>query len=782
MTELPSSAQASSERLASETEESGVDIWGYLRIVQRRWLLIALTILVAVGLTAFVTLRMTKVYRATATIRIETQAPQVLGRQVEDVVEMGTGSFWSNIEYYETQYKIIESRDVATRVVQEYRLNEDPEFLGVPPEKRGEFKPMSVNDAAQVLQKMTTVEPVKDSRLVKIHVDSSDPQRAQLYANAITKAYRDKNLESMLQSTVDAVDWLSNQLDDAHKKLSESEDKIRDYKKENGILSISLEERQNILTAQMTAAATKLTEARAKRIEVESRKKAITHVIRSEDPLAIPLEEINASALIQQLKQKHGELSQEYSELSARYGDNFPDMIEIRAKLQRIRADITREVKNILSAVDAQLAAARSTEAGLKATLEGFRNQALELTQKELSYNRFAREKVNNEKVYDMLLGRSKEADLSRLLRVNNVHILDPALLPLIPIKPRLQLNLALSLVIGLLLGLGMAILVEFADRTIKTQDDVEALGAAFLGIIPSIDESTTTAGSYGYYTRHGKGKKKKKKKKNKVTKQRGTEEEKPVNYDLFVHEHPKSQVAESCRAIRTNLLFMSPDNPAKRILITSPSPQEGKTTVAINLAITMAQSGTSVLLVDTDMRRPRVHKAFDLRPRLGISTMVLGESTMEESIIDTGIPNLDILTCGPAPPNPAELMHTESFARVVNELSSRYDRVIFDSPPVAVVTDAAILSKMVDGTVLIVKSLQTTREAAKHAISVLADIGANILGGVLNDLDLANRKYGQHYYYYYYKKYGYYYQSEGEEGRESGPPPEDEDRPAATT
>ncbi len=765
-----------------ETDEGGIDIWAYLRIVRRRWLLITLTVLVSVGLTAFVTLRMVKIYRATSTIRIETQAPQVLGRDVEDVVEMGTGSFWSNVEYYETQYKIIESRDVAMRVVREFRLNEDPAFLGVPKERRHTFKPASVEEAAVILQGMLTVDPVKDSRLVRIHVDNRDPKRAQLYTNAVAIAYRDKNLESMLQSTVDAVDWLSNQLDEAHKQLSESENNIRDYKKKNGILSISLEERQNILTSQMTAAATQLTEAQGKRIEVEARKAAIAEVVRASDPMATPIDAINSNELIQQLKQRHGELSQELSELKERYGDNFPRIVELKAKLGGIRQDIKREVENILLAVDAELAAARSAEKGLKRTLDGYRKKAMDLTQKELAYNRLAREKENNEKIYDLLLGRSKEADLSRLLRVNNVHILDPALLPEAPIKPRLNLNLALSLVIGLLLGLGLAMLVELTDKTLKTQSDIEDLGLAFLGIIPSIDASSANQDNYGAYAKYGKGKRKKRSQKKKHPKSGdGKPGPQSVNHDLFVNDFPKSQVAESCRAIRTNLLFMSADQPAKRILITSPSPQEGKTTVAINLAITMAQSNSKVLLVDTDMRRPRVHKAFGIRPRIGISTVILGESSLDESIIKTDIPNLDILTCGPTPPNPAELMHTDSFVRVVGELTERYDRVIFDSPPVAVVTDAAILSKLVDGTVLIMKCLKTTRDSAKHATHVLMDIEANILGAVLNDLDLSNRKYGKHYYYYYYKKYGYYY-AESEAAAEVEPAPKAEDRPSATS
>ena len=742
--------------LPRQQDNDSIDLGAYLRVIRRRWLVIFLAIAASVGLTAFVTLRMTKIYRATTVIRIETQAPKVLGRDVEAVDEMGTGSFWSNAEYYETQYKIIESREIASRVVKEFNLNSDMDFLQVPKEERADFKPVTVDKAAEMLHGMLTVEPVKDSRLVKIHIDSSDKMRAKLLADAIAKAYVDKNLESMLQSTVDAVDWLSKQLDDAQTKLADSEQSLYQFKKDNGILSVSLDERQNILAAQMTAAATNLTQATAKRIEIQSRKAAIAKVSDVKDPMAIPLESINASPLVQQLKQDYGKLSQEYSELSERYGAKFPRIIELEAKLDRIKRDITREVNNILQSVNAELEAAKKTEAGLAATLAGLQRQGLELSEKGVSFNKLERAKENNEKMYSLLIGRTKEADLSRLLRVNNVHILDSALLPEFPIKPRLRVNLALSLVIGLVFGLALAMLIEFSDRTVKTQEDIEALGISFLGIVPSIGASAGNSYHNGYYA-YGKSSSKKKKPNVKP------DIKGPVNYDIFVHDFPKSQVSESCRAIRTNLLFMSADKPAKRILVTSPSPQEGKTTVAVNLAIVMAQSGARVLLVDTDLRRPRVHQAFQQRPKKGISTMVLGESTLEDSVYKSPIENLHVLMCGPMPPNPSELLHTERFRQVVDLLSARYDHVIFDSPPVGVVTDAAVLSKLVDGTVIIVKSLKTTRDAAKHAVGVLRDIDATILGAVLNDLNLNDRKYGKHYY-HYYKKYGYYYHSDADD------------------
>ena len=717
--------------------EDGIDLWAYLKIIRRRWLFICLNAILAVGIAAFITLRLTKIYRATCTIRIETQAPKVLGRDVEAVDEMGTGSFWSNAEYYQTQYKIIESRDVSVRVVKAFSLHQDPTFLQIPPDELADFEPVSEDVAAQVLQADLTVEPVKDSRLVKIHVDHPSPERAMLLSNAVANAYVDKNLESILQSTVDAVDWLSDQLDDARQKLAASEEAAYHFKKDNGILSVSLEERQNMLTAQMTAVATKLTEAKANRIILAARKSAMAEAAKSDDPMAIPLESINDSPLIQKLKQEYGKMTQSYSELSQRYGAKYPKMLETEAKLVRIKSDIEREVRNILQSVDAELEAAKKTEAGLFRTLEDLRAQALALSEKAVTFGRLERDRENNERIYQLLLGRSKEADLSKLLRVNNVHVLDAALLPERPIEPRLHINLAIGVIVGLFIGLFLALVMELMDRTIKNQEDIENLEIPFLGIVPSIEASGTYSMHNGPpATTAPKGRHVSSKKED-------------MNIDRFVDEYPQSQVAESLRAIRTNLLFMSADRPAQRILVTSPSPEEGKTTVAINLAIVMAQSGARVLLVDSDMRRPRVHRAFTVRPVRGLSTVVLGTSTLAESVYRPDIDNLEVLLCGPTPPNPAELMHTARFQQVMDDISKLYDHVVFDSPPIAVVTDAAILSKMVDGTVLVVKSLKTTRDAASHAVSLLKDIDATILGAVLNNINLASRKYGQYYYYH---------------------------------
>jgi polysaccharide biosynthesis transport protein len=287
-------------------------------------------------------------------------------------------------------------------------------------------------------------------------------------------------------------------------------------------------------------------------------------------------------------------------------------------------------------------------------------------------------------------------------------------------------------------LALGLAMLLEVLDSTVKDQDDIERkIGLSFLGLIPSIEpgakESSGTVSpppAVAALVRSG-------------------------SKDLYVLSHPKSAVAECCRAIRTNLLFMTPDKPAKKLLVTSAGSQEGKTTTAVNLAITLAQSGLRVLIVDTDMRRPRLHKAFGIPASSnGLSRAILGEVAVLDQVRETGIPNLSLLPCGATPPNPAELLHAERFRRIADELAGAFDRVIFDSPPIGPVTDAAILARMTDGTIIVAKFGETSKDGLTRARRLLVDGGVNVLGCILNDLDLSHgTKYG-----YYGAKYGYYY------------------------
>jgi succinoglycan biosynthesis transport protein ExoP len=310
---------------------------------------------------------------------------------------------------------------------------------------------------------------------------------------------------------------------------------------------------------------------------------------------------------------------------------------------------------------------------------------------------------------------------------------LERAVVPTVPIRPRPIQNLVIGLMLGLGIGIGLAFLIEALDNTLKTQADVEqVMGVPVLGLVPIIGSAPGAEAS----------------RQNDNLRER----------DLGVFLDPKSIAAECCRSIRTNILFMSPDRPLRTMVVTSPSPQEGKTTTAINLAVTMAEAGGRILLVDTDMRRPRLHRSFGVPNQSGISTVIVGKATLQEAIKRTDVPNLDVLTCGPVPPNPSELLHTERFRVVLADCAKLYDRVILDSPPTSAVTDPAVLGNLSDGVVLVVKAGETTREAGLHARRQLMSAKARLFGVVVNAIDFSNPAYGYDYYYRNYYRYGYTY------------------------
>jgi capsular exopolysaccharide synthesis family protein len=424
-------------------------------------------------------------------------------------------------------------------------------------------------------------------------------------------------------------------------------------------------------------------------------------------------------------------------ELKGKYLEKHPTVVAQESRLDAIRNDLKREAGLLTKNVEAAYNTLIKQQHDLKSALDATTKDALQLEQRAIEYNRLKRNFERLAKLSEQVGGRERETSLAGHLKTNNVRLLDAALIPEVPIAPNLSRAVALSGLLALLVALGLAFLLEVLDSTVKSQEDVEkSAGLVFLGLIPRIESDKepilqNVPPAVSDLVRSG-------------------------SKDLFVLTHPRSPVAECCRAIRTNLLFMRPDKPLKTLLITSARPQEGKTTTAISLAITMAQSGLRVLLVDTDLRMPRLHRAFGIPASGdGVSRVIVGEAVAADMIKETGIPNLYLLPCGALPPNPAELLHAERFKRLIAELSASFDRVIFDSPPVGAVTDASILARLTDGTVLVAKSGRTSRDTLAMARRQVAGDGSvNVLGCILNDIDLS--KQGQ-YGYYYYSRYGYY-------------------------
>lgn len=732
MPEVYKAAQVPPLPSHDDGEDESIDLRRYLRVVlKRKWLIAAISITV-LSLATLWTLRQTKIYRATSSILIETSAPKVLGQGVSEVVDLGTGSYWWNQEYFNTQINILKSRDVAKRAVQLSPILGEPQFWGLgEPGDDAQAQQEAVENFNPVarIQAGLSVEGIKDARIIKVSYEDSDPKRAMTLANTLSRAFVSGNLNRKLETTQGAADWLGDQMSELKVKLETSEKDLQQYKEDHDILTTSLQDRQRISSERLVMLSNELTKVRLKKVEQGARLQQARALKErgSKDELGGEMaRELLSSPVVTSLKQRYSEIKGQRAELAQRYQPQHPKMVALDKQMDIIRTDLLREIDQALAAEESAYQETLGVEKRLGEMLLAERKVAGELNRKEIGYKQLEREVDNNSRLYGLVNKRLKEADLSGLLKTNNMSILDAAKEPKVPVRPQVQRNLALGFLLGLMLALLAAFGLEYLDNTIKGHEDVEQLlGLPFLGLIPSIAREN----------------------------KRGVE----IRRDLVVLDAPKSSASECARSLRTNLLFMSPDRPLKSFVVTSAGPQEGKTTVANALAITMAQTGSKVLLVDTDMRRPRMHKVYGVSNEVGISSMILGEAKLLDVVKHTELVGLDLLPCGPIPPNPAELLLSEAFANVRKELLEHYDRVLFDSPPVGAVTDPVILATMTDGAVLVLKAGQTQREVGQQAVRAMRDGNAHILGAVINDLDVESRKYG-YYYYSYYKKYGGYY------------------------
>jgi capsular exopolysaccharide synthesis family protein len=409
-------------------------------------------------------------------------------------------------------------------------------------------------------------------------------------------------------------------------------------------------------------------------------------------------------------------------------------MKSLSGQLDTVRQAYEHEIDAVLTTFEKGYQEMQDNERSLKTLMEQQKKEAIELSKIEVEYKPLRRAAEQEEKMYGIIANRQKEIDITGPMKTNNVRVLERAVVPGAPVRPKPLQSLMLGLLLGLGTGIGLAFAIEALDNTLKTQADVEQLlGTPVLGLVPIIGGPGGVADAVEVA-------------------------DNLRERDLGVFLDPKSVAAECCRSIRTNILFMSPDRPLKTVVVTSPSPQEGKTTTAINLSVTMAEAGGRVLIVDTDMRRPRLHRSFGVPNQTGISTVIVGKATLEDAIKRTDVPNLDVLTCGPVPPNPSELLHTERFAAVLADCGRIYDRIILDSPPTSAVTDPAVLGNLADGVVLVIKAGETTRESATHARRQLTSAKVRLVGVVVNAIDFSNPAYGYDYYYRNYYRYGYTY------------------------
>lgn len=737
----PSAPAPAPPAAAADTVEptSALNPAALARSVRKHWIQVILTLVLCLGGTAAYTSTVTPLYEATATVQLDPQAIMPLGRRVAAGNDTGPESFWSNLEYFQTQQQILTSRRMAAIVVKRLGLDRDAGFLGNRPASApGPSISVTPDEAAESLRARITVNPIRESRLTLVALRDADPARAQRILSTLLDAYVEQNLDASLDSAGKTAEWLDNQLAKLKTDLESQEMDLHDFKKTNNLLSVSFDDQSNMLREQIQQLNAKLTSVTTDREHLAARLSVLENV-NPDDPGSIPQSELFASLL--PLRERYSRTKVALSQLTAQgKGDNHPSVLSARTEFEASRDVLNREIKNIREGVATDLAAVQRELAGLSKLYEGAKQQALGLNLNELKYSRLRRSKENTERVFGMVLERSSESGLSKVMPFNNVRVLDRPLKPTAPVLPRKSTNLAFGGAVGLLLGLLGAVGREALDRTVRSAEQVEQeLSLASLGALPETSGKDNGAVYSAYY-----GGSKKRKPPPDESSPKGT-----FPHELVGHAHPKSAAAEAARAICTNLLFMSPDRPFRSLLVTSAGPAEGKTTVAVSIAVALAQTGRRVCLVDCDLRRPRIHSIFGRTSEVGLSSTLLDASRLDDAITETIVPGLSVLPAGPTPPNPADLMHTDAFSRLLARLDERFDKVVLDSPPVCVVTDAAILATRVQATVLVVRSLRTRRDAARRAMRALRDVSANCVGFVMNAVTTRGGSYQYQYYRY---------------------------------
>lgn len=708
-----------------------VSFFWLLRAIRKHWALVVGIVVLAGAASLAYSKSLPKIYEAGTLLEFDPDVIKPLGNKADPLI--GWSAVWDTREYYETQYAIMKSDRVLTNVVRDLSLQSDADFLGYKP-----ATPAPLDSTIDALRGRVLIEPVKGSRLVLIKVQDRSPAQARRLSEAVSRAYIQQNLDKMVSATGETVVWLSGQLDHFKQELEQNENSLHEFKKQNQLPSTNLDDLSKLIRLEMQEYDSALTRTRMRRGELAARYAELGK-ITTENPELVPASELLNNSFLGGLRAQYQLAVRERAELIAEgKGENHPAIKKADEKITLAKSHLVAEIKNIQGAVARDLNVIERQEGSESALFEASRKKAVELNLKELEFHRLDRMRAQNEKLYAVLLEQLKEADLRRMMNTNNIRMIDVATEPKEPIAPRVSMNVLVSLIVALVLGIGLAVLREQLDNTLKTPEDIEQkLHVTFLGLLPEVvEDDPLRAGA----PRKG-------------AKARRIKTE--LAPELLVHERPTSGIAEAARSLRTNLMFMNPDEPYRRLLVTSAAPSEGKTTVAVSIAISLAQGGQKVCIVDCDLRRPRLHRIFDRAGDIGLMNAILGEVTVDDIAKPTVVPNLYSVPCGPIPPNSADVVASEKFKHLLDELSLRFDRVVLDSPPVIAVTDSAIVSTIVDGVVFVVRAFKSSASVCASGLRTLLDVDAPIAGAVLNAVNLNRHEYS-YYQYYYYRREGY--------------------------
>jgi capsular exopolysaccharide synthesis family protein len=731
----------------------GLPLHDYLRILRKhRWMILTVVVVMATVVT-IVSFRMSPIFQASTRLEINGELPDMATLQSLFL------TLPTDQEFLETQVRILQSEELAMQTVRAMRLFEKPEFsvraagvaAGTP------FTPAEESLLIEQFRSHLQVQLVRSSRLMEIRFESTDPRLAADVANKLAELYIENNFRKKYDSTIQAQEWMAGQLRELREKMEKSHEALVKYEREKQIFAVN--EGQNSTMQKLGDLSKELTTAEAERFSKESQ----LQLVKSRRIDDLPA--VAANSFVNDMQRRLAQLSEEAAELRTTFGPNYPKLQKLEEQIAEVRAQMDREKQRVANRIESEYQAALKREQLLRDAVDRQKAEANKMNSELVEYSLLKREFDTNQQLYEGLLQRLKEAGLSAGLRANNIHVVDRARVPLSPVRPRKSINIALSLIVGLVLGAVLAIFNEYLDNSVKVPEEIESLvNLPALGVIPSaVSINGYQRKAYGLSSGNG------------AKTLTAADTALAINQELTTLTQPHSVVSEAYRALRTSILLSTSKHPPQTILVTSGQPREGKTTTALNLAITLAQRGDRVVLIDSDLRRPRVHRAFKLPNDTGLSSYLAGVLTIDELPQPVpNIPKLYVVCSGPTPPNPAELLSSESMEALFRELRRQFDFVVLDSPPTITVADSMILAAHADGVVLVVHGGVTTRESLRQAHKMLASVNARMLGVVLNNVDVRSADY-QYYYTYYYGDYYRNMMTEGYGyGHEPGQPAEE--------
>jgi capsular exopolysaccharide synthesis family protein len=722
-------------------EEKEIHLRDYLKVISKRRVTVITFFIVIFAVVTVGALSSTPVYRATTKVLIEKSEPR-------NVSVMNFYYVPYDPEFYETQYQLIKSSAVGRRVVEKLSLDKTYESYFSEQKKgfnligstvrwfkdlssmilrvvgvgesdssiQSESKTASDNQPdrteglARAIGSSIIVIPIRDSKMVNVSYESTNPKLAAKVVNSVAQAYIDELLEMKMRSSGYAIEWLTEKAEEERRKLEKSEKELQAYMRKHDI--VTLQNKLAIVPEKLSEVATKIATAETRRKEMESLYSRLKDIEYIEEAETIPA--VASDLSVQSIRQQILKAEQNIMELSKKYGRKHPVMINAVSDLNLLLEKKDEEIQRAIDTIKNDYELARVNESNFRRLASKTKSEMLNLNERFIQYESLKRENETNRQLFDAIMKRIKEQGITQDIHTVDVWVVEKAQVPQSPARPNVPRSILIGMMVGLFGGVGLAFFVEYLDTTVKSPEDAEArLGVPVVGSIQLFKDD-------------GK-------------------------IEKIVIENPKSVLVESYKALRTAVLLSSAEKPPKNILVTSVEPSEGKTVTAVNLALAVAQSEYSVLLVDSDLRKSAIHKIFDIDNNKGLSTFLAGASDMD-IIVPGPVENIHIIPAGPMPPNPSELLSSKKMQELIASINDRFDITIWDSAPLLAVTDSQVLSNALDSTIIVARSGEISYEAVRQGIKVLEDVNSRILGLVINAIDF--KKGG----YYYYRYYNYSY------------------------